>query len=223
MTEPQKRRANVIYADGQPYYTLTSDDKLWLARMMVGEGADLEDRKAQLWTIAQRFVFRAKRYERTIVKLVQNFSQPVDPEWRRDGVFCRPGGEYAGTAHCSEAKLDRRERYATLTRSELREELELVEHWAKGHIPNPVPRAMDWHAWDLKEGYTRIGNYPNVFQAHPTAMRWPANKVEVGGPLPAPFPVKRISIALGLGALAAGGVYYASTQRSGFKRLGWWA
>ena len=63
---------NVIYADGQPYYRLTSEDKLWLARMMAGEGADLRDRKAQLWTIAQRFVFRAKRYEQTITELASS-------------------------------------------------------------------------------------------------------------------------------------------------------
>lgn len=201
---------NVIYADGQPYYRLTSEDKLWLARMMAGEGADLRDRKAQLWTIAQRFVFRAKRYEQTITELVLNFSQPVNEDWSRTGVFCRPGGQYAGTESCSPARLDRRDDYATMTPAELRPELALVEAWARGRIPNPVPRAVDWHATLLKPGYTRIGNYPNVFQASPQSMAWPADKVRVGGRGPG-IPVWG-GVLIGAGVLGAAGAVLAAQR-----------
>lgn len=176
-----ERRAGVIYADGKPYYTLTEGDKLWLARMLRGEGPDWD---AQLWTIAQRFVLRAKRYERTITELVLSFSEPVNPERTRTGSACGPGGTHVNTEACSPARLDRRDMYRALTREELRSELQRIEEWAQGRIPNPVPRSVNWHATRLAPGNTRIGNYPNVFQATPASMRWPDNKVEVGGPKP---------------------------------------
>lgn len=179
----------VIYKGAEPFYEITEEDKLWLARMMVGESSNVEDRKAQLWTIAQRFVVRNKRYEDTVAKLVEGFSQPVNPRWMRDGDKCRDGQH---PRNCTEAKFRRREglRRNHWRPDQLQQELQLVEEWAAGHIPNPVPKSMDWHATDLRSGYTRIGRYPNVFQASPAAMRWPDNYVRVGGVSDAPDAAK---------------------------------
>lgn len=210
----------VIYKGDEPFYQITDDDKLWLARMMVGESGDWTDRKAQLWTIAQRFVLRNKRYESTLTQLVQNFSQPVNPRWTRDGSYCRPGGKHAGTDGCAETRLRRREmlRRDHWQPSQLQQELQLVEEWAAGHVPNPVPKSVDWHARRLAPGNTEIGDFPNVFQATPASMRWPDNYVRVGGAADAPDAAKpRGGFPWGIFAalvIAAGGaaMLYRSRQ-----------
>jgi len=201
---------NIIYADGQPYYELTDNDKLWLARMLRGEGPDWA---AQLWTIAQRFVYRARRYEDSIAELVLGFSEPVNPERTRTGSACRPGGTHAGTEACSPARLDRRDEYRSLTRAELQQELAFIERWTQGRVPNPVPRSIDWHATTLKPGYTRIGRYPNVFQASPRSMEWPLDKVSVGGARPGPSGAVKVILGL-LGLTAAGGLYVFLTREA---------
>lgn len=204
-----KGQPNVIYVDGQPYYTLTPEDKLWMARMLRGEGTDWA---AQLWTIAQRYVYRAERYEDSVAELVLEFSQPVDEQWTRTGSACRPGGTHDGTEACSPARLDRRDGYRSLQPSQLQRELAFIERWAQGKVPNPVPRSMDWHATNLKPGYTRIGRYPNVFQASPQAMRWPANKVTVGGAGAGWSPAVKLFIGIGGLAFVGGGAYWWSSR-----------
>lgn len=207
-------RPNTIYVDGAPWYTITDEDKLWLARMIRWESSDWEDRKAQLWTIVQRFVLRGKKYEKTLAELVQNFSQPVNPKWAPGGEYCSPGGKYVADPGCAPARLERRAkmRETGWSRSQLVAELGLVEEFAQGYISNPVPRAVDWHATRLASGNTRIGDYPNVFQATPASMLWPEDKVRVAGAgperdststrMPVQMPSSwRVAAVLGVGAL----------------------
>lgn len=181
-------QAGTIYKNGEPFYAITAEDKLWLARMIRSESSDWGDRKAQLWTIAQRFVLRNKRYESTLTQLVQNFSQPVNVKWSREGSACRPGGTHAHRVgprpapdECSEARLRNRDRARNRGAHELQQELQLIDEWAAGHVPNPVPKSVDWHASRLAPGSTQIGDYPNLFQATPASMRWSDNYVSVGG------------------------------------------
>jgi hypothetical protein len=210
----------VIYKGDEPFYQIQQEDHIWLARMMAGESSDWEDRKAQLWTMAQRFVLRNKRYENTLRELVIGFSQPVNPRWMRNGSYCQPGGRGYGKTNCSEAAFQRRER---LRREkwephQLQQELQLVQEWADGRVPNNVPKSVDWHARNLTPGYTEIGDFPNRFQASPASMRWPDNYVRVGGAADAPDAAKpRGGFPWGIFAalvIAAGGaaMLYRSTR-----------
>ena len=137
--------------EGPWRYTFTRDDVLWAARMLQGEGPP-EDSAAILWTMAQLFApeGQAGKYSGphrfdTFTKLIQAYSQPINPIWRRDGSRCRPGGRYYGTDHCSEARLRRRDYYATLAYDDVDPDKRAVlEAWLEGKVPNPVPGAADF-------------------------------------------------------------------------------
>jgi hypothetical protein len=45
-------------------------------------------------------------------RMILDFSQPVNPKWRRDGLFCKVGGRYHNNDLCSPQKLARRDRLA---------------------------------------------------------------------------------------------------------------
>lgn len=160
-----------ILADGQPFYTFSRADRLWLARMLIGESSDPRDWDAQLWALTQRFVLRQKRYESTMAALAQQFSQPINPDWYRGGLFCRPGGRYEHDAGCSESRMVRRDelRRDHWEVNELRDELRAVDRFLDGETPNPVPGATDWHASVLQPGNVRYAPHlSNVFQGPPS-------------------------------------------------------
>lgn len=160
-----------ILANGRPFYTFNQADRLWLARMLVGESSDPRDWDAQLWTLTQRFVQRQKRHESTMAELAQQFSQPINEDWYRGGLFCRPGGQYEHDAGCSESRMVRRDdlRRDHWEPNELRAELEAVDRFLAGETPNPVPGATDWHATRLNAGNVRYAPHlSNVFQGPPS-------------------------------------------------------
>ncbi|MBK8246083.1 MAG: hypothetical protein IPK85_01565 [Gemmatimonadetes bacterium] len=159
-----------ILADGQPFYTFSREDRLWLARMLIGESSDPRDWEAQLWALTQRFVLRRKRYERTMTELAQEFSQPINPDWYRDGAYCLPGGRFHDDPGCGEDRMQRRDdlREDHWTPRQLRAELEAVDRFLAGRTPNPVPGATDWHATRLAAGNVRYAPHlSNVFQGPP--------------------------------------------------------
>ncbi len=123
-------------------YQLTWDDLLWTARMLMGESGTEQGRKAVLWAQAQRLVyFRGTSFK----NLIQNHSQPINPRWRRDGEYCRPGGRNAGTEACAENRLTRRDRLANTTWEQVPLPIQdLVVNWARGKISNIVPKAVDF-------------------------------------------------------------------------------
>jgi len=97
--------ARIRFLDGSSY-RLSADDVLWAARSVVYEGGDPA---ATLWTLTQRWYMARANYPSFGV-FVRAFSQPVNPDWRRDGKFCRPGGQYNGKPNCSAAALATRDK-----------------------------------------------------------------------------------------------------------------
>jgi hypothetical protein len=125
-------------------YQLTWEDLLWLARMVKGEaGTDYQDGAATLWAIASRY-FAINR-QGTLYRLAQDYSQPINPRWQEDGLFCRPGGRDHGTVHCSPQALQRRRETFVLQWDEINPRItRLVYDWATARVQNPVSRAVHW-------------------------------------------------------------------------------
>lgn len=92
--------------------TLIVDEEtaLWCARMLIGEGGmsiDSDEASACLWALLNRwFLHPGRRYWPTFLGMMRRFSQPINPAWQRGGKLAK---EYAGTKHCTKARLDRRE------------------------------------------------------------------------------------------------------------------
>jgi hypothetical protein len=188
-TLPSSRLLATLHTSDRTFhYRLTRDDVLWMARMAAHEGGNAAD---TLWTVTQRFVWFAKdrgtRWE-SLGELAQAFSQPINPKWARDGEFCRPGGRYAGSHYCTEAKLARRDKARGMTLEQLAEEspdvVAVTALWAQGLLPNPAGRATNFSA--RKEAESYIGRKSsakilftrgNTFIAEPEALKWPDDYV----------------------------------------------
>ena len=162
-----------ILADGVPVYTYTDEDRLWLARMLFGEsGTNEAEWGANLWALAQRFVDRRRQnLERTMVELVTQFSQPINPDWYRNGSQCAIGSANADDDGCSESAMQRRDRLRQYhwQPAQLTQELLTIDKFLRGEIPNPVPGATNWHTNRLADGYVQIApQFQNVFQGRPS-------------------------------------------------------
>lgn len=142
---------SVVLEQGSWSYSLSDDDLLWTARMLQGEGP-VTDSAAVLWTMAQLFSpeGQVSKYSgphrfTTFKALIQAYSQPINPIWRRDGSKCRPGGSHHSTAACNETRLARRDYYASLPYERVdAAKREVLEQWAAGRLDNPVPGATEF-------------------------------------------------------------------------------
>lgn len=136
--------ATIVTKKGDFAYRLTSEDVLWAARSAFFEGGNPGD---VLWTETQRFVLYRRDYP-NFTLFVRAFSQPINPDWQRTGMFCRPGGKYENGAYCSAQQLDLRDRASHISWREMYEQKpKVVEDtllWANGQLPNPVPRATNF-------------------------------------------------------------------------------
>lgn len=143
---------------------LSSEDLLWAARMLEGEGGD---HAATLYTMLQRWLFVVPREAYpTFASLLRAYSQPISPAWLAEGEKCR--GRTDGPCHPT---LTRRR--AELQRkpwSEIDPEVQrVVLDFAAGKLPNPVPGAVDFasesvaRSWlaRVEDGYVilRRGNW----------------------------------------------------------------
>lgn len=164
-------------------YTLSPEDKLWAAKMIKGEGGSPP---AVLWTMAARF---AMARGAGFAAFIRSYSQPINPRWYRDGELCREGGRFAGTDSCSETRLRKRERILAMAAADLRPELLQVEQWARGQVPNPVPKAVHFadasvsqnclDSGDCTRLVARLGG--NWHLATAASDRWAPDHVRVGG------------------------------------------
>jgi hypothetical protein len=201
-------------------YVLTSTDKLWAGRMAQYEGGEAAD---VLWTMTQAYA-RTAIHDTfpTFTRFIQAYSQPINPKWRRDGVFCRPGGtiivdgatvpNYSGRDNCSEVRLARRDIAATMPWSGLDASVrEITEQWYAGTLRNPVPRAVDFAAPDVAASF--VADHPgseilkrldNWYIGTRASLRWPADWVTMDG-----------SVA----AAAGGGLLVVAALGAG----AWWA
>jgi hypothetical protein len=141
----------VIFRGPKRSYTFDDKDVEWLARSMWGEASTDAGRIAVAWTHINRFLLVNYRWLSegwAFTAYVQGHSQPINPAWRRDGEFCRPGGKYYGNdTYCSEAQLAKRDKYqlGAVPASMMK----LAEEFACGSYANPFNEptydfAADW-------------------------------------------------------------------------------
>lgn len=210
--QPTRQRpyAQLLIA-GDAVYQLTPQDVLWAARAAAFEGGRAAD---VLWTLTQRFATARAHYP-TFGTFVQAFSQPINPEWRASGAFCRPGGDYAGTVHCSPERLARRQRAASTSWwALLRDHPEASAAtlaWASGELENPVPRATNFADPTVAQRY--LSRHPdakllaqrgNWFIVEPHARGWHRDHVALRAPDGAVMATRRLSDgSAARGALAA--------------------
>lgn len=176
-----------IHSQGGFRYRLTREDVLWMARMAVHEGGRPAD---TLWTLTQRMVWFAEKGTNysSLGALAQAFSQPINPKWARDGLFCKPGGQYHGSSYCTEAKLARRDAARSATFSELADNnpdvVAVVALWAQGMLRNTAPRATNFSVPRVADAYLEkkpsaaiLFTKGNTFIAEPEARAWPEDYV----------------------------------------------
>lgn len=145
---------------------LTNEDKLWTARMIDAEGAGTEaEAILLLWAMIQRKYWGVGPYTvnrpeprafggDSWTEFVRKFSQPLNPAWYRDGVYCRPGGRDAGTPACAENRLQRREQWQRRTFNSLDAVAQRVTNlFMAGQLPRPdaVIGVVNWRARDNVE------------------------------------------------------------------------
>lgn len=133
--------SRAIFRGPKRAYTFTDSDVEWLARSMWGEASDDAGRIAVAWSHINRFLLINYRWLTagwSFKQYVQSHSQPINPDWRRDGSFCRPGGKYYGNqTYCNETQLARRDKYQT--HAVPAQILALAEAFASGEHPTPFP------------------------------------------------------------------------------------
>ena len=158
--DPAARRQLALYRyhgpnkNNQNRQTAIDDETaLWAARMCVGEGGrrcSAVKAAAMLWAVMNRWMLHtARRYWPTYRFLMRRFSQPINPRWQRGGDLAR---KYAGTKHCTSARLRRRARISSLTWDEIPERIaDAVEDFQLGQLPPPAelfelerPRISNW-------------------------------------------------------------------------------
>lgn len=141
-------KLSVIQSKGGYSYQITPEDVIWLARSVQHESGN---HAATAWTYAQRMVMARAR---SLKRMLQAHSQPINPIWRRDGSKCRPGGAYHGRDECSERRLAARDRAATMPWEDIRPEVRtLVVNFVTGQVPNNVPRAANFANAPVTQGY----------------------------------------------------------------------
>lgn len=180
--------ATITRADGWAY-VLTPEDLLWAARMIYGEGGNSV---AVLWTMAAN---AAQHRSASFTNTIRAYSQPINPIWYSDGSKCGPGGSAVTSDACSPSRLAKRSMIAALQPAGMPAAWNLVQRWAAGQIPNPVPRATEFadptvsasclagsHG-DCAQLILADGNW--YMSSHASAS-WPANFVRVSGAGDAP-------------------------------------
>jgi len=185
--------ATVRTGDGAISFRLTPDDVLWTARAASREA----DQEAPIttWAFTQRAVLFKQQLgdQATYTGVLRSFSQPINPIWARDGAMCRPGGKYHGEPECSEAKLQAREWYTNATWEQLGAKhlqvLQVVAQWAKGKLPNPVPRVTNFAAPSVAQSFLSRNPRARLFYKGDNwyiidagAVGWPDSYVQMIAP-----------------------------------------
>lgn len=181
-------------ADGFSY-TLTDRDRDYLVVSAYHEGeADPAD---IFWNYAQRLALpQFRRWK--LADVVKFHSQPVNPRWRRDGEFCRPGGRYNGDdRYCRESQLRIRDSNFRdvqngweAYRSKQPRVVQRLIDWEAGRVPNGVPRAVNFAAPSVASTYPErnprsnpqiLFRKSNWFIGENGSTNWPDNFVTVEG------------------------------------------
>jgi hypothetical protein len=134
-------------------YTLTEEDKLWLARACAGECGEKFDGPdcyaAVCWSMMNRYLLATVQDNwQTFTQLLRAFCQPINPKWARGGAKC-PTESYDKSDPCYVGKLDRRARMASLPWEKIDLNIRnLVESFAAGNILIP-DKVLELPAWRI--------------------------------------------------------------------------
>lgn len=232
-----QRLGRIVTANGYSYQ-ITPDDVLWLARSVHKEGRE-PTYAATIWTYFQRQA--AYRRSSSLASLVLGHSQPVNPDWRRDGRFCRPGGQYTTSSRCAPDTLDQRADNAIRSWGEIPTAVRTaVLEAATAVLPNPVPRATNFADQEVSQGF--LGRNPsarlvskvvssqcprcNWYIAERVSRDWPENfvRVDFDGTvststtptalaLPSPATSVTLLSVLAFAGLAAGTYWYLEQRK----------
>jgi hypothetical protein len=156
--------------------TVSEYDALWAARGCLGEGGPTQSEEvtaAYLWAIMHRCLLFGNSM--SFGGMWKAFSQPINPDWRETGKFCRPGGLYHATESCSVARLARRDKLAQTIWDHLPREivfrvrsfqtgtLDRPDHWAtlrRGRVSNwGSHKTMKHLSKDYPHGYELAGEW----------------------------------------------------------------
>lgn len=129
---------------------------LWAARMCVGEGGKRCNKKkaaAMMWALMNRWMLHpARRFWPSYLYLMRRFSQPINPRWQKGGDLART---FAGTKHCTPARLRRRAYISDLGWEDIPEQIfESVKSFQSGTLHPPAelselekPRISNWASY----------------------------------------------------------------------------
>jgi hypothetical protein len=166
------------YVGPKRVYTLTEEDKLWLARAMAGEAGEnpksLEGHTCVAWAMINRFLLSpGQKTWSTLTELLRAFCQPINPTWARGGSKCNPPASEAAAALCTEKHFQRRERISSLPWNAIDADIRtLVDAFAAGAVFMPEKvlelnhhRLSNWAAYRVKQplGYSDINVGDNWF------------------------------------------------------------
>ena len=118
--------------------TLTEEDKLWAARMVVGEtgGDDPQSNAAVLWSVLTRWLTKPSLQGMSWAQVMRAFSQPINPQWADASA---PGCTRQPSA-CTETNLARRRQITSMPWSSIPQSVrDQVEAFARGRVANPIP------------------------------------------------------------------------------------
>ena len=164
-----------------------------LARALWGEEGSKPSQKAlaaTAWTWMNRYMLHPGQIRNwpKLEDLIKGHSQPVNPAWRRDGKFCRPGGKYHGTDHCSESRLKRRESCAFASWSSVPAACRsFALRFLSGEVPQVSdPPYVDFAAWTLTKNRGGVqvepGGQGYLTKANDkSSSYWVPGTVEVSG------------------------------------------
>jgi len=146
------RLGRIVTANGYSYQ-ITPEDVLWLARSVHKEGRE-PTYASTIWAYFQRQA--AYRRSASLASLVLAHSQPVNPEWRRDGRFCRSGGSSSTQPNCAPNILDQRADNAVRPWGAIPAAARTaVLQAATAALPNPVPRATNFADQAVTQNFLR--------------------------------------------------------------------
>lgn len=159
-------------------YSLTDLDIAWLTRSLMGEGgSDRTGARLHGWAMFNRFMFVFHNSFKTFWRYILDFSQPVNPKWRRDGIMCGVGGKHYGEPeHCSAHKLARRDRMAfgKLTQPQIG----FAEELAVGTLEPPEKSYINFGGtpYGIKHGERVHGEW-YLTKEQDVSMKWPSGTV----------------------------------------------
>jgi hypothetical protein len=201
--QPDMELGRIFTTNGRYHIQLTPEDALWAARGTSWEihsrrsdSATEKDESDVLWTLTQRAIrWRQLGKDLSFSASTRSFSQPINPQWAKGGVKCRPGSAYHGTADCSDTRLEVREMATAATWADLRERdekrgthvVEAVQKWAQGQLANTVPRATNFAVPAVSRNYVAQTRGAEVvaergghwYISDPPATRWPFDFVQI--------------------------------------------